>query len=262
MFDCVFCEHSFTNKESCDQHEVDIHDLIIRNYDCDLCSKSYTLKNNLAKHRLAVHFRKSKEDTLKCTICKEKFDHYTSRRKHMKMVHQGGTKLTRDCGVCLKEFTLAQDFLDHITAHEGCVICEICGVDFENEHALKFHKTVHRKVNSEEKKISCDTCGMKFLKKANLLVHMSLHSNEYKFVCDECGKSFKYQSNLCTHKQAHKKAFKCHYCEKSFGTNQFLSVHERTHTGFKPYDCDQCDAKFASVGALNCHKVKHSGDKK
>ncbi|CAB0031022.1 unnamed protein product [Trichogramma brassicae] len=52
-------------------------------------------------------------------------------------------------------------------------------------------------------------------------------------------------------------------CEKKFGQNCSLLLHQRTiHEGLKDYECDKCDKKFGSQSNLiNHQKTVHEGRK-
>ena len=53
--------------------------------------------------------------------------------------------------------------------------------------------------------------------------------------------------------------FKCSVCEKSFGNNQHLKSHMKTHDDPNKFACDEegCDKKFPALGRLNAHKKTH-----
>ena len=146
-------------------------------------------------------------------------------------MHDGGTKLTRTCGVCGVEFRLAQEFYDHIETHKGYLICEICGECLPDKDSFKHHNISHRKIDEKYKKVVCDLCGLKFLSDALLKSHMYTHSDLKSFICDECGKSFRFQSSLCVHKKSHNKQVECNVCHKMFASKQGLSFHYVMHTG-------------------------------
>ena len=53
--------------------------------------------------------------------------------------------------------------------------------------------------------------------------------------------------------------FLCSVCEKSFGNNQLLKSHMKTHDDPNKFACDEegCSKKFPALGRLNAHKKTH-----
>lgn len=55
-------------------------------------------------------------------------------------------------------------------------------------------------------------------------------------------------------------AYKLHWCpicHRTFGWNQNLQTHTRTHTKERPYFCNYCDKSFAALNSLNVHRRAH-----
>ena len=51
--------------------------------------------------------------------------------------------------------------------------------------------------------------------------------------------------------------YTCTICQKEFRKPEYLSLHQRTHTGEKPYACDICPKRYRQKSHLNKHKIKH-----
>ena len=189
---CEVCNRSCDNEAELQSHRLTAHEFEIKKkLPCDQCDQKFTNRTNLKRHILSMH---EKKVSYTCNLCQEGFLTPYHMGKHMKRVHDGGSKLTRKCGACQLEFQIAKDFYDHIVSHEDAFICKTCGTSFEDSISLNEHQKVHRKVDDKYKKIICDCCGLRFTIKGHLKVHMLQHSDMKSFTCDECGKSFKFPS--------------------------------------------------------------------
>ena len=247
-YDCDLCEFCFMSSQALHHHKINMHceengKLVNRvdgKYSCPQCGIKYKYNSTLKLHIEAVHDKIKKH---KCSICEEGFLTPYHVTKHVKKVHEGGTKLTRNCGVCNLEFRIADDFFDHIASHDGCFICRLCGKNHPDKRSLEKHQIIHRKVDEKYKKIICDICGLRFGIRSHLLIHMHMHSELKSFTCDLCGKNFRFPSALGLHKKIHNKTRECGFCKKLFATKTSLDLHERTHSGEKPYSCQLCGAK-------------------
>ena len=88
-------------------------------------------------------------------------------------------------------------------------------------------------------------------------------NSEKKFLCEKCNKFFSTAGNLRNHINSihyNYRPYKCSFpnCNKAYGVESKLIIHERTHTGFKPFICQICQKSFNEKGNLKAHLKFHS----
>ena len=94
--------------------------------------------------------------------------------------------------------------------------------------------------------------------------HISHHLNRKQFVCEECNTNFNSSSNLLRHKRclhSNNRPFVCNQinCNKTFKTNEYLKIHQLSHSSVKSFGCNKCDKKYKTISDLNDHKkIIHS----
>lgn len=115
--------------------------------------------------------------------------------------------------------------------------------------------------------LTCDVCNHRTRARENLIRHMKKwhmgKHNERRFSCDICGIRMAILANLRTHMLSHSGTrphpctFQC--CQSRFFSSSDLKIHMRMHLGDKPYKCDECADAFISKSALSRHiKAVHS----
>ena len=80
--------------------------------------------------------------------------------------------------------------------------------------------------------------------------------------CPMCKRSLKGGKAIKTHimaKHMDETPFQCNKCHKTFGNNQLLKNHMKTHTDIGKFQCDYkgCNKSFPALGRLNQHKKEH-----
>ncbi|KAK3095484.1 hypothetical protein FSP39_015228 [Pinctada imbricata] len=144
-------------------------------------------------------------------------------------------------------------------------ICEICGLKYPSEEALKSHIYQH-KMKLKRKEVQCELCKKILPSQKSYLRHFARNhlnsSNTSSFPinvvkCEECGKIFTDNWRLRNHVRVHtgEKPHKCSHCGKGFADRGNMRAHiRRVHTGEKPFKCDVCQEAFFTNRAMEYHK--------
>lgn len=120
----------------------------------------------------------------------------------------------------------------------------------------------------KRKSYPCPHCDKTFPYPSVLKVHSAIHAKKKQHKCALCSEAFVYTKDLYAHYgQAHPeettkrepaseapKSFPCSMCDKVFGENKNLKVHEAMHMREKKYTCEGCDLGFTNMTVLNSHK--------
>lgn len=242
---CYTCQRLFSPDEKC-------HDPIEnKRFNCTICKvwlNPMRLKDHLCFHSTNKQLKRSNktvkepaksdvgEETDMCIFCSKEIrlslleEHENTHREEEKRrakqhkihIPKDGNTLCTICGASV----LCKDLRKHERTHRrlGTVICSICGFPAKNIYQ-------HMATHSEERRFSCQECGLAFKHKKNLDAHMLVHETVGKHKCSTCGKAFKTPYNLRVHIRSHQdvKPFPCQYCEKTFTTKQSRDNHMKTY---------------------------------
>lgn len=107
------------------------------------------------------------------------------------------------CDNCQREFKTKQGWRQHLRTHSDCkpFKCNECDKCFRSSANLQAHLAVHAPL--EERRYSCEFCGLKIALQHNYLVHLRRHTKEFKDRCLVCGKGAANSTDLKIHMMEH-----------------------------------------------------------
>ncbi|XP_053625048.1 zinc finger protein Xfin-like [Plodia interpunctella] len=191
-----------------------------------------------------------------CTLCDKEFTKRAAYQRHMEEVHMPNSVF---CPVCDKSFTRKSTLIVHMKKHyeggqgsssgtqmeEDCA-CEVCGVQFESEAALRAHAARHHgEEESEESEeeggaaplqpgeFTCAQCGDGVATPRDLIAHRTMHATPTKFFCNICKVYFVRALDLSSHTRARhadneKVFFPCAMCDRFYMNKKSLQRHIET----------------------------------
>ncbi|XP_076130568.1 histone H4 transcription factor [Alosa pseudoharengus] len=167
----------------------------------------------------------------------------------------------KDCEATFKgRFKLREHLRSH--TQEKIVSCPTCGGMFANN--TKFFDHIRRQTTIEGQRFQCSHCSKRFATERLLRDHMRNHVNHYK--CPFCDMTCPSPSSLRNHikfRHSNEKPYRCDYCEYSCKNLIDLRKHFDTHSSVPAYQCDyeDCDYATRSMQSIKSHyKRVHEGD--
>lgn len=222
-------------------------------FQCTFCNKSFNQKNTFQNH-LRSHGKEG-EDPYQCNFCGKSFAVPARLTRHYR-THTG--EKPYQCEYCKKSFSVKENLSVHRRIHtkERPYKCDICERAFE--HSGKLHR--HMRIHTGERPHKCGICSKTFIQSGQLVIHMRTHTGEKPYVCKSCGKGFTCSKQLKVHNRTHtgEKPYACEICGKSFGYNHVLKLHLVAHYGEKVYKCTICNETFTSKKTMESHIKSHS----
>jgi hypothetical protein len=213
---CDFCKKSVENLED--------HDCPIKEIKCEECNEEFSM-SDFKKHK---KFHKNDKKSTECKICHKSFPTYRGLSNH-KLAHR------------------RRDVEGFVPKKRPEAMCELCGIKFQTPSGLIKHNQTKHLVGGQV--FPCDECPKKFQNQIALKSHKSNTHKIENATCVVCGKTYKNRMLLRLHSRFHdesKRIFKCEYCPgKGFFTKSDLKKHIRSHFGDKPYSCVLCEKRYA-----------------
>lgn len=165
---CAICNANYVDASEFEQHNIETHGLIKKNYQCLFCSTTFRRQDHLKRHITSVHTSDLKILLLKCPVCDEEFPRRDLVLKHLKKKHEDAQSF--ECRICLYKTAS----LDDLETHNN-----------SNHNLQKKHK--------------CSYCKKPFKRRDHMLRHIkTLHLNQYT-VCPICCQHFKRKDHVVRH---------------------------------------------------------------
>jgi KRAB domain-containing zinc finger protein len=180
---------------------------------------------------------------------------------------------------CARVFASAAELKAHRARDHGQVlrstVCEICGLNFENESQLTLHLQLHAR---QKRPHACEEPGCsfsgtlsKFLDQHMKSVHRRVtpkaeQLGSFVYTCKLCGKTMhnftKYTKHVPMHNTESPRVIKCLHirCKKLFrrDTNDLLrhtrKLHKNIHTKKRVYKCGSCSSCFDTLTEARVHR--------
>ncbi|EEB15918.1 zinc finger protein Kr18, putative [Pediculus humanus corporis] len=210
-------------------------------FQCSFCNKTFPQKNTYQNH-LRSH-SKDGEDPYQCNICAKTFAVPARLTRHYR-THTG--EKPYQCEYCNKSFSVKENLSVHRRIHtkERPYKCDICDRAFE--HSGKLHR--HMRIHTGERPHKCTICSKTFIQSGQLVIHMRTHTGEKPYVCKVCGKGFTCSKQLKVHTRTHtgekpynceyaenlahygEKVYKCTICNETFTSKKTMELHIKSHS--------------------------------
>merc|ERR1712243_11090 len=163
-FPCKLCHYMFYNAEQLNEHMLRVH--------CESSNVNHVEEHSQSPTYSDQNVEKSRhperEKTYICNICEKKLADTHSLKRHIRNVHNK----------------------DQNTNNE----CKTCGKCFLYPYSLKDHSLIH----SNERRVSCNSCGFMFKRTYDLTKHLRRAATEQK--CEDCDKTFECKAGLQKHR--------------------------------------------------------------
>ncbi|XP_043934364.1 zinc finger protein 501-like [Protopterus annectens] len=227
-----------------------------------------------------IHKSFSRQKSLKCVTCKNKFTDCWALYKHRILVHRpfrkpDGPFKVMNSTDAVKFQHINSLFDEHqkksqTSGEKACVLCEssfkpetqYCAhqcTDCDKVFKSKSDLTVHQKTHVGIKYFKCDKCGSGFKLHLNFIRHQQITCKRTSYTCRDCKKCFTSKTELADHTLVHRreKPFNCAACGNYFKTKIGLALHRRSCIQAVPFRCTECNEGFMQVADLTAHMRLH-----
>merc|ERR1712029_41874 len=187
---------------------------------CTMCPASF-------RNMLELNLHCTTQHSFSCKLCAYMFYNAEQLNEHVLRVHCESGSLN-NVEVPSQSPSYSPQNVEKVKPlqkEKGNYTCDICEIKLANPHSLKRHiKTVHNKSQSTENE--CKTCGKCFLYPYALREHSLSHSNERRVSCNSCGFMFKRAYDLTKHLRRAEVEQKCEVCDTKFECKAGLQKHK------------------------------------
>lgn len=219
--DCAKCDFSSESVYKLRDHYNQIHSEEM--FLCDECGRIFHYKGNLKDHKRFYHSDSS--ETFACPQCDFTSNDKKVLSRHLRITHYNTETL--NCKEC--DFTTS--YKKSMTSHQlskhskkafDRFSCNICNKRFAYENSLERHKRVH----TNERPFSCDSCQYKAFRLSTLRLHIERnHTNARPFQCRNCKLKFAEEKSLKEHLVAHMR--QCSTCTYKTTNKGDLKKHQK-----------------------------------
>ena len=282
QFSCPECDQTFKKKALVKQHQLRVHDKIVR-FSCFVCQKGFYDRHHMITH-LSIHddARKLEERFLPddlvsqlkqegqvdlegrkvtvdmvCLYCSKVFELEKSRRKHEEAVHMDDHK--HMLAMARKEREVSSK-VDESATDESAV---------EDKSNIKLFDDNGDVPSDAESIYKCSECERILPSAGSLEIHLRIHQEQSVIPCTakNCTATFFTSKQLLDHKLSDHGMSKeaaaswtCEECGKVFKRKGCLKMHMKKHNPDKNFVCNDCGKKFKRETGLHFHTLKfHKG---